>query len=110
MDLSVVIPLLDEAESLPELNAWIEKVMHENNYTYEIIMIDDGSSDNSWQVIEELRKKNWRIKGIKFQRNYGKSAALNEGFKEAKGEVIITMDADLKDSPEEIPELRRMIL
>ncbi len=110
MDLSIVIPLIDEEESLPELVAWIEQVMHDNNFNYEIIMVDDGSSDNSWSVIESLRKKNSHIKGIKFQRNYGKSAALNEGFKEAKGEVIITMDADLQDSPNEIPLLRKMIL
>ncbi len=110
MDLSIIIPLIDEAESLPELSQWIEKVMLENNYTYEIIMIDDGSSDNSWEVIEKLRRQNQNIKGIKFQRNYGKSAALNEGFKTCKGDVVITMDADLQDSPDEIPELRRMIL
>lgn len=110
MDLSIVIPLIDEAESLPELSAWIEKVMKENNYTYEIIFVDDGSSDNSWEVIEALRTKNPNIKGIKFQRNYGKSAGLNEGFRAASGDVIITMDADLQDSPDEIPELRRMII
>ncbi len=110
MDLSIVIPLLNEAESLPELSAWIEKVMIDNGYSYEIIMVDDGSSDDSWDVIESLGLINKNIKGIKFQRNYGKSAALNEGFIEASGEVIITMDADLQDSPEEIPELRKMIL
>src|SRR5688572_26619537 len=110
MDISLVIPLLNEAESLPELSAWIEKVMSENNYTYEIIFVDDGSTDHSWTVIEQLRTGNPNIKGIKFQRNYGKSAALNEGFKAAQGEVVITMDADLQDSPDEIPELRRMIL
>src|SRR5436305_931844 len=110
MDLSIVVPLLNEAESLPELFAWIQKVMRANNFTYEIIMVDDGSSDNSWSVIEALRENNPQLKGIKFQRNYGKSAALNEGFKEAKGELIITMDADLQDSPEEIPEMRRMVL
>lgn len=110
MDLSIVIPLLDEAESLPELSAWIEKVMNENHYSYEIIFIDDGSSDNSWRVIEELRAKNSNIKGIKFQRNYGKSAGLNEGFHAAQGDVVITMDADLQDSPDEIPELRKMII
>lgn len=110
MDLSIVIPLLDEAESLPELAAWIEKVMHENKFTYEVIMIDDGSTDNSWKVIEELNAGNPNIRGIKFQRNYGKSAALNEGFKASNGDVVITMDADLQDSPDEIPELRRMIL
>ena len=110
MDLSIVIPLIDEAESLPELTAWIEKVMQENNYTYEVIYVDDGSSDNSWEIIESLRKKNPNIKGIKFQRNYGKSAGLNEGFRAAQGDVIITMDADLQDSPDEIPELRKMIV
>src|SRR4051812_43969788 len=110
MDLSIVIPLLDEAESLPELSAWIERVMHENNYSYEIIMIDDGSTDTSWKVIEELRAENQNIKGIKFQRNYGKSAALNEGFKATQGDVVITMDADLQDSPDEIPALRNMLL
>ncbi|HSU27253.1 MAG TPA: glycosyltransferase family 2 protein, partial [Chitinophagaceae bacterium] len=110
MDLSIVIPLLDESESLPELTTWIEKVMAENHYTYEIIYVDDGSNDNSWWVIEGLMAKNPNIKGIKFQRNYGKSAGLNEGFRAAQGEVIITMDADLQDSPDEIPELRKMIL
>lgn len=110
MDLTIVIPLLDEAESLPELASWIEKVMNENHYSYEIIFVDDGSSDNSWQVIENLRAKNSNIKGISFLRNYGKSAALHEGFKAAQGNVVITMDADLQDSPDEISELRRMIL
>ena len=110
MDLSVIIPLYNEDESLPELEAWIKRVMDENNYTYEIIMVDDGSTDNSWDTIQQLHAKNPLLKGIKFQRNYGKSAALNEGFKMAKGEVVITMDADLQDSPDEIPELRRMIL
>ncbi|MDZ4793659.1 MAG: glycosyltransferase family 2 protein [Bacteroidota bacterium] len=110
MDLSIVIPLIDEEESLPELTAWIEKVMAENRYSYEVIYVDDGSSDNSWEVIEALRSKNPSIKGIKFQRNYGKSAGLNEAFRAATGDVVITMDADLQDSPDEIPELRRMIL
>ncbi|MFI5186060.1 MAG: glycosyltransferase family 2 protein [Chitinophagales bacterium] len=110
MDISIVIPFLDEAESLPELTEWIRRVLDENRLSYEIIMVDDGSSDHSWQVVEEQRKKNPNIKGIKFQRNYGKSAALNEGFRAAQGDVVITMDADLQDSPEEIPELRRMIL
>lgn len=110
MDISVVIPLLNEEESLPELEEWIRRVMNENNFTYEIIFIDDGSSDNSWCVIHQLNEKNKHIKGIKFQRNYGKSAALNEGFKMATGDVVITMDADLQDSPDEIPKLRRMIL
>jgi glycosyltransferase involved in cell wall biosynthesis len=110
MDLSLVIPLRDEEESLPELCAWIQRVVDEHQYTYEIILIDDGSEDNSWQTIENLRNANPHIKGIKFQRNYGKSAALNEGFKAAKGEVVITMDADLQDSPDEIPGLRNMII
>lgn len=110
MDLSIVIPLIDEAESLPELTAWIEKVMNENRFSYEVIFVDDGSSDNSWEVIEDLRCKNSNIKGLKFQRNYGKSAGLNEAFKAATGDVVITMDADLQDSPDEIPELRRMIV
>ncbi|MEP6926116.1 MAG: glycosyltransferase family 2 protein [Ginsengibacter sp.] len=110
MDISVVIPLIDEAESLPELEAWIKRVMEQNYFSYEIIMVDDGSTDNSWNIIQQLRNNNPYIKGIKFQRNYGKSAALNEGFKIAKGEVVITMDADLQDSPDEIPELRKMVL
>ena len=110
MDLSIVIPLIDEAESLPELTAWIEKVMTENHYSYEVIYVDDGSSDNSWEVIEGLRAKNSNIKGIKFQRNYGKSAGLNEAFRAASGNVVITMDADLQDSPDEIPGLRQMIV
>lgn len=110
MDLSIVIPLYNEDESLPELSAWIEKVMLENNFSYEVIMIDDGSTDDSWKVIEQIRAANPNIKGIKFQRNYGKSAALNEGFKAAQGDVVITMDADMQDSPDEIPELRRMII
>ena len=110
MDLSIVIPLFNEDESLPELSAWIEKVMQANNFTYEVILIDDGSTDDSWKVIEQLRSINPDIKGIKFQRNYGKSAALNEGFKAALGDVIITMDADMQDSPDEIPELRRMVI
>ncbi|HNU88168.1 MAG TPA: glycosyltransferase family 2 protein [Ferruginibacter sp.] len=110
MDLSIVIPLYNEEESLPELSAWIERVMTENNFSYEVIMIDDGSNDGSWNVIEQLRSGNANIKGIKFQRNYGKSAALNEGFKAAQGDVVITMDADMQDSPDEIPELRKMIV
>ena len=110
MDLSIVIPLIDEAESLPELTAWIEKVMNEHHYSYEVIFVDDGSSDNSWEVIGQLRAKNPNIKGIKFQRNYGKSAGLHEAFRATSGDVVITMDADLQDSPDEIPELRRMIL
>ncbi len=109
MDLSIVIPLKDEEESLPELCAWIEKVMQANNFSYEVILMDDGSTDSSWEVIEKLHAKNPLIKGIKFQRNYGKSAALNEGFKVVQGDVIITMDADLQDSPDEIPSLFQMI-
>ena len=110
MDLSIIIPLYNEDESLPELTAWIERVMTANHFSYEVIFIDDGSTDDSWQIIQSLRGQNDAIKGIKFQRNYGKSAALNEGFKAAAGEVVITMDADMQDSPDEIPELRRMIL
>jgi glycosyltransferase involved in cell wall biosynthesis len=110
MDTSIVIPLLNEAESLPELSEWIESVMNANNYSYEVILIDDGSTDNSWEVIASISQHNPHFKGIRFQRNYGKSAALNEGFKAANGDVIITMDADLQDSPDEIPELRKMIV
>jgi glycosyltransferase involved in cell wall biosynthesis len=110
MDLSIVIPLKDEEESLPELAAWIKTVCDQHRYSYEVILIDDGSTDNSWKVIEGLSSENSHIKGIRFQRNYGKSAALNEAFKVVQGDVVITMDADLQDSPEEIPELRRMIL
>src|SRR5436189_3189582 len=110
MDISLVIPLKDEEEALPELSEWINRVMNANNYSYEIVFVDDGSTDNSWNIIEELRNKNPNIKGIKFQSNYGKSAGLNEGFRAAQGDVIITMDADLQDSPEELPELRRMII
>lgn len=109
IDISVIVPLFNEEESLPELSEWITKVMRENNYTYEVIFVDDGSIDESWVVIQSIAKINTNIKGIKFQRNYGKSAALNEGFKAAKGQVIITMDADLQDSPDEIPELYQMI-
>ena len=110
MDISIVVPLFNEDESLTELAAWIDRVMQANGYSYEVIMVDDGSNDHSWQVIEDLRSRNDNIRGIKFQRNYGKSAALNEGFKAAKGEVVITMDADMQDSPDEIPELRKMII
>lgn len=109
MNISVVIPLLNEEESLPELCKWIEQVMHDNNFSYEVVLIDDGSTDKSWQVIEELSSKNQHIRGIKFRRNYGKSAALNVAFEAALGDVIITMDADLQDSPDEIPELYKMI-
>src|SRR3982751_1614311 len=110
MDLSIVIPLKDEDESLPELAEWIRTVCDRERYSYEVIMVDDGSTDRSWKVIEELSRQNSNIKGIKFQRNYGKSAALNEAFKVVSGDVVITMDADLQDNPEEIPELRRMII
>jgi len=110
MDISIVIPVYNEDESLPELCSWIERVAHANGFSYEVILVDDGSTDRSWEVAQELRESNPHIKGIKFQRNYGKSAALNEGFKAARGEVVITMDADMQDSPDEIPELRRMIL
>ena len=109
MDISVIIPLYNEAESLPELTAWIERVMKENNFTYEIIFINDGSTDNSWDVIEGLKEKNGNIHAIKFRRNYGKSPALYCGFERAKGDVVITMDADLQDSPDEIKPLYDMI-
>lgn len=109
MDVTIVVPLINEDESLPELCLWIEKVVTQHNLTYEVILVDDGSTDTSWDFIEHKGKENPNFKGIKFQRNYGKSAALNEGFKAAKGDVIITMDADMQDSPDEIPELRRMI-
>ena len=110
MDISIVIPLFNEEESLPELCSWIEKVMNKNNYSYEVFLIDDGSKDSSWQVIEELSAKNSSIKGVKFRRNYGKSAALNIGFQKASGDVVITMDADLQDSPDEIPALYDKIM
>jgi len=109
-DISVVVPLFNEDESLPELHKWIVKVMQENNFSYEVVFIDDGSKDKSWSVVEELNRKDANVKGIKFQRNYGKSAALQKGFEAAKGDVVITMDADLQDSPDEIPELYRMIM
>lgn len=109
MNISIVIPLFNEEESLQELHDWIKRVMDGNDYTYEIIFIDDGSKDKSWQVIEALSAKNPHVKGIKFRRNYGKSPGLYIGFQEAKGDVIITMDADLQDSPDEIPELYQMI-
>ena len=110
MDISIVIPLFNEDESLPELSEWITKVMTANNFSYEVIMVDDGSTDNSWQVLQNISAKNNNVKGIKFKRNYGKSAALNEGFKAAKGNVVITMDADMQDSPDEIPDLYKMIM
>lgn len=110
MDVSVVVPLYNEEESLPELTAWIDRVATANNYSYEIVFVDDGSTDDSWQVIQDLSEKNAHIKGLRFQRNYGKSAALNEGFKVVTGAVVITMDADLQDSPDEIPGLRQMVI
>ncbi|MEO6149319.1 MAG: glycosyltransferase family 2 protein, partial [Mucilaginibacter sp.] len=109
MDISVVIPLYDEVESLPELTSWIKDVMDNNHFSYEVILIDDGSKDGSWDMICRLKEQNPHLKGIKFRRNYGKSAALNVGFEAAQGDVIITMDADLQDSPDEIPELYRRI-
>jgi len=109
LDISLVIPLLNEEESLPELAAWIRRVMEEHKFTYEIILVDDGSTDGSWRVIEQLAQEYPHIRGIKFRRNYGKSAALNTAFEQAQGAVVITMDADLQDSPDEIPELYRLI-
>lgn len=109
MDISVVVPLYNEEESLPELFTWIERVMNEHHFTYEVIFVDDGSTDGSWKVIENLSSKSENVKGIKFRRNYGKSPALYHGFLKAEGDVVITMDADLQDSPDEIPELYRMI-
>ncbi len=110
VDISVIVPLYNEEESLPELMEWIDRVMQQHGYRYEVIMVDDGSSDRSWQVVRELASKYPHLKGIKFRRNYGKSAALNEGFRHARGKVVITMDADLQDSPDEIPGLYRMIV
>jgi glycosyltransferase involved in cell wall biosynthesis len=110
MNLSIIIPLLNEQESLPELHQWIVKVMTTHNYSYEVIFIDDGSKDGSWQIIEQLSKENSNVKGIRFLTNFGKSQALHAGFAKAKGDVIITMDADLQDSPDEIPDLYNMIL
>ena len=109
MDISVVIPLFNEEESIPELFAWIERVMKANGFSYEVIFVNDGSTDRSWEIIEQLKNQSPFVKGIKFRRNYGKSPALYCGFKEAEGDVVITMDADLQDSPDEIPELYRMI-
>ncbi len=109
LDISLVIPLLNEAESLPELSSWIKKVMDEHGFSYEILFIDDGSTDESWEIIQKLSTENKSVRGIKFRRNYGKSAALDTGFKVTKGLVVITMDADLQDSPEEIPDLYKMI-
>ena len=110
MNLSIVVPLYNEEESLPELCSWIKSVVDQHGYTYEVLLIDDGSRDDSWKVIQTIAASNPNIKGIKFQRNYGKSAALNEGFKAAQGDVVITMDADMQDSPDEIPELYQMII
>ena len=110
MQISIIIPLLNEQESLPELHSWIAKVMSANNFSYEVIFIDDGSTDNSWQIIEQLSQQNSAIKGLRFLRNYGKSQALHAGFAKANGDVIITMDADLQDSPDEIPGLYKMII
>ena len=110
MNISVVVPLFNEEESLPELCTWIDKVMHANNYTYEVLLIDDGSKDNSWEVIENISSENTHVKGVKFRRNYGKSAALNVGFSKVQGDVVITMDADLQDSPDEIPALYNKIM
>ncbi|MCF8340349.1 MAG: glycosyltransferase family 2 protein [Chitinophagaceae bacterium] len=109
LDISIIVPLKNEEESLPELCTWIETVMNANKFSYEIILVDDGSTDESWNVINQLNSENSNIKGLKFQRNYGKSAALNEGFKASLGNVVITMDADLQDSPDEVPELYKMI-
>lgn len=108
--ISIVVPLYNEVESLGELHDWIVRVMKENSFSYEVVFVDDGSNDGSWSVVEELNQKDPNVKGIKFQRNYGKSAALQKGFEAAKGEVVITMDADLQDSPDEIPELYKMII
>ena len=110
MDITVVIPLYNEDESLPELYAWIERVMNSNNFTYEVIFVNDGSTDHSWDVIEQLSRDHEEVKGIKFRRNYGKSPALFCGFKAAQGDVVITMDSDLQDSPDEIPGLYHKII
>ena len=110
MDISVIVPLFNEAESLSELYAWIQRVMNENKFSYEVIFINDGSTDNSWQVIQDLKAKSENVRAIRFRRNYGKSPALFCGFERAEGEVVITMDADLQDSPDEIPELYRMVM
>ncbi len=110
VEISVVVPLYNEVESIPELQEWIRRVMETHQFTYEVIFVDDGSKDGSWNVVEQLREANPAVRGIKFQRNYGKSAALQKGFEAAQGRVVITMDADLQDSPDEIPELYRMIV
>ena len=109
MDISVIIPLYNEAESLPELFSWIERVMDEHHFSYEVIFLNDGSTDNSWQIIKELQQKSPNVHGLRFRRNYGKSPALYCGFERAKGDVVITMDADLQDSPDEIPGLYKMV-
>ncbi len=110
MDISVIVPLYNEEESLPELNAWIARVMEANGFSYEVIYVDDGSGDNSWSIVKKLSAGSANVKGLRFRRNYGKAAALNEGFKICRGDVVITMDADLQDSPDEIPGLRNMLL
>lgn len=110
LELSIVVPLFNEVESLPELHAWIKRVLNEHSLSYEVIFVDDGSKDGSWKVIEDLKLQDPQVRGIKFQRNYGKSAALHTGFQAALGKVVVTMDADLQDSPEELPELHRMII
>ncbi|MBK9583866.1 MAG: glycosyltransferase [Saprospiraceae bacterium] len=110
MDISLVIPLYNEVESLPELHGWIKKVMEENGYSYEVIFVDDGSNDGSWEIIKSIHEKYENVTGVKFRRNYGKSAGLNVGFEHTKGDVVITMDADMQDSPDEIPDLYNMIM
>lgn len=110
MDISIIVPLFNEEESLPHLEAWIDRVMRANCFSYEVIMVDDGSKDGSWRAIERLSSANPCVKGVKFRRNYGKSAALNVGFEHAEGDVVVTMDADLQDSPDEVPELYRMVM
>ena len=110
MDISVIVPLYNEAESLPKLFAWIERVMNENKFSYEVIFVNDGSTDDSWKIIEDLKVQSTTVRGIKFRNNYGKSPALYCGFKVAKGDVVITMDADMQDSPNEIPGLYQMIM
>lgn len=110
MDISIIVPLFNEEESLPRLEAWIDRVMRANGFSYEVIMVDDGSKDGSWMAIERLSSANPCVKGVKFRRNYGKSAALNVGFEHAEGDVVVTMDADLQDSPDEVPELYRMVM
>jgi len=110
LDISIVVPLYNEVESLPELHEWIVRVMNAHNFSYEVVFVDDGSKDGSWDVVQQLHEKDPQVVGIKFQRNYGKSAALQKGFEVAKGDVVITMDADLQDSPDEVPELYSMIM